>query len=635
MWHLSPIWQWHHRRDLTAAVGRSVLIRPVAVQANRLPCPCERAGWLFLLFGAFYRPLTGLIKLERVGIRMALVTLVPLLPLLAVIIVLAGKPERQYDRARLGVLPLAAAFVGAVITLVVVASEGAVSIRFYDPSAVANPALPLGFHIDRLSAVMMALISAVGTIVYRYSVNYMYQERGYGRFLALIGLTTFVLLCMVSSANLVMLFVCWQFLSYLLSLLAHNLAHAATREGALRTFTLLRVGDVAFLAGIVLAHSLYGTIEFHELFARAAETPITLAPLPGIEMSGATAVTLLIFIGAMSKSAQFPLHIWLPSSLYAPTPVHALLHAGIINAGGFLINRLAPLYGLSPTTLHVALVIGALTALLGASMMLAQNDIKKTLGFSTIGQMGYMIMECGLGAFALAVFHLIAHGLFKATVFLNCGNVIHKARQEPMFPHTSRTTGEAEFSRLTWSTGFVTTLLLPLLILLVTHGILRIPLLESQGAVIFLFFIWVTSSQAILTLTRLREVASWKVSAAMLLTLLFVVFTYLFVAERFTEFLYPDRDAVASYFQAAALPGPLFDGLVAMMTLLIVLGWFYLYAHTRGAILRMPAWVERVHVRLYLLFMNRLYLDTVYSKLGRAVRRLAYGVDRGFRGRTL
>jgi NADH-quinone oxidoreductase subunit L len=440
---------------------------------------------------------------------------------------------------------------------------------------------------------------------------------------------------MVSSANLVMLFVCWQLLSYLLSLLAHNLTHAATLEGAFRTFTLLRVGDVAFLAGIVLAHSLYGTIEFHELFARAAGTPITLFPLPGVEMSGATAVTLLIFIGAMSKSAQFPLHIWLPSSLYAPTPVHALLHAGIINAGGFLINRLAPLYGLSPTTLHVALVIGTLTAILGASMMLAQNDIKKTLGFSTIGQMGYMIMECGLGAFALAVFHLIAHGLFKATVFLNCGNVIHKARQEPVFPHTSHATEQAEFSRLTWATGLFTSLLMPLMILLVAHGALRIPILHSQGTVIFLFFIWVTSSQAILTLTRLRAVASWKVSGAMLLTLLFVVFTYLFAAERFTAFLYPDREAVASYFQAAALPGPLFDGLVAMTTLLIVLGWFYLYARARGEKMRMPPWVESGRARLYLLFMNRLYLDVVYAKLGRAVMRLASRLDRRSLGRTL
>ena len=278
-----------------------------------------------------------------------------------------------------------------------------------------------------------------------------------------------------------MLFIFWQLLSYLLYLLAHNLTHPATLEGAFKTFTFLRIGDAAFLAGIVLAHSLYGTIEFHELFARAAETSLTVSPFPGVEIGGPTAVTLLLFIGVMSKSAQFPLHVWLPSSLYAPTSVHALLHAGIINAGGFLMNRLAPLYGLSPITLHVALVVGTLTAILGASMMLTQNDIKKTLGFSTIGQMGYMIMECGLGAFGLAVFHLIAHGIFKATVFLNCGNVIHKARQEPAFPPAVQASEEAEISRLPWSIGFVTTLLMPLMILLVAHGVLQIPISKFAG----------------------------------------------------------------------------------------------------------------------------------------------------------
>lgn len=567
---------------------------------------------------------------------MSLVMLVPLLPLLAAIIVLIGKPDTKHERARrVGVPALVAAFLGSVVTLALVASQGPYIVRFYGPSSIINLALPFGFHIDRLSAVMMSLISAVGAIIYRYSINYMYQDRGYGRFLALIGFNTFVLLCMVSSANLVMLVVFWQFLSYSLYLLAHNLRHAATLEGAFRTFTILRVGDVAFLAGIVLAHSLYGTIEFHELFSRAADNPIMLSPFPGIEISGPTAVTLLIFIGAMSKSAQFPLHIWLPPALYAPTPVHALLHAGIINAGGFLINRLAPLYGLSSITLHVAFVIGTLTAVLGASMMLAQNDIKKTLGFSTIGQMGYMIMECGLGAFALAVFHLIAHGLFKATVFLNCGNVIHKARQEPLFPPSSRVAEEMEFSRLAWSTGFFTTLLMPLTILLVAHGALQIPIRDSQGAVIFLFFIWVTSSQAILTLTRLRAVASWKVSAAMLLTLLFVVFTYLFAAERFTAFLYPDREEVASYFRAAALPGPLFDGLVVMTTVLIVLGWFYLYARSRGHRMWVPAWFETLHVGLYVFFMNRLYLDTIYQKLGRGVMRMAGRLDKRLFGRAL
>ncbi len=563
---------------------------------------------------------------------MSAVLLVPLFPLLASLIIVVGTDKTRYARAKIAVWPIGAAFCGAIATLYVVATQGPISIRFYDPSSLASIAFPIGLHIDRLSAVMMVLISAVGTIIYTYSVGYMYQDPHEPRYLVLIGFTTFVLLCMVSSSNLMMLFIFWQFLSYLLYVLAHNHAHALTLEGAFRTFTLLRVGDVAFLSGIVLAHSLYGTLEFQALFAKAADTSIVLSPLPGIEISGPTAVTLLLFIGGMSKSAQFPIHIWLPRSLYAPTPVHALLHAGIINAGGFLINRLAPLFGLSSTTLHVAFVVGTMTAILGATMMLAQNDIKKTLGFSTIGQMGYMIMECGLGAFSLAVFHLIAHGLFKATVFLNCGNVIHKARQEPHFPHADHQEEGESFSRLTWLTGFVTTLFIPLLILLVTHGVLRISLLESQGTVIFLFFIWITSSQAILTLTRLRAVASWKVSAAMLLTLLFVVFVYLFAVVSFTAFLYPDPEEVASYFQAAALPNWLFDVMIVMATLMTISGWIYLYMRAHGRTMWMPTWIEGVRIRLYVVFINRLYTDEIYELLGKSLMRVLHRFDKSAQG---
>ena len=564
---------------------------------------------------------------------MSYAILVPLLPLLTALIAVIGGDGSKDRRAKIGALPIITAFLGAIATLVLVSSQGPITVRFYEPGSAANPALPMGFYFDRLSAVMMTLITLVGTIIYLYSTGYMYQDRGYSRYLGLIAFTTFVLLCMVSSANLVMLFVFWQLLSWLLFLLAHNHAHAATLDGAFKTFTFLRVGDVAFLAGIVLAHSLYGTIEFQELFARAAATPIVLSPFPGLKISGATAVTLLIFAGAMSKSAQFPIHIWLPSSLYAPTPVHALLHAGIINAGGFLLNRLAPLYGLSSTTLHIVFVVGMLTAMLGASMMLVQNDIKKTLGFSTIGQMGYMIMECGLGAFSLAVFHLIAHGLFKATVFLNCGNVIHKARQEPAFPHHDHALEETELSRLTWLTGFLATLVLPLSILLAAHGVLHIPLLESQGTVIFVFFAWVTSSQAILTLTSLRAVASWKVAGAMLLTLLLVVFTYLFAAETFTAFLYQDPAEVDRYFRAAALPARLFDALVVTATLSTILGWFVVYANAHGRTMRAPAWVERLRVRLYVLFMNRLYVEVLYAGLGRRLMRMAHRVDKHSFGR--
>lgn len=567
---------------------------------------------------------------------MSFVLLVPLLLLTAALIVVIGADRSLETRAKFAAYPVGAAFCGAVATLYYVAVQGPITIRFYNPESVASLTFPIGFFIDRLSAIMMTLITGVSTLIYVYSTGYMYQDRHMRRYLALICFTDFVLICMVSSANLMMLFFFWQILSYLLYLLAHNHGHAATLQGAFKTFTLLRVADAAFLAGIVLAHQLYGTLEFQELFSRAAERPITLSLWPGVEISASTAVTLLIFIGAMGKSAQFPLHYWLPGSLYAPTPVHALLHAGIINAGGFLINRLAPLFGLSPTTLHVAFVVGTLTAVLGAAMMLAQNDIKKTLGFSTIGQMGYMIMECGLGAFSLAVFHLIAHGLFKGTVFLNCGNVIHKARQEPHFPHVNREEEEENFSPLTWSTGFVTTLVIPLLILLVTHGILRIPLLESQGTVIFLFFIWLTSSQAILTLTRLRAIASWKVSAAMLMTLLFVVFVYLFAVESFTAFLYPNPEEVASYFQAADLPNWLFDSIVLMATILTVFSWCYLYLRAHGRAIWLPGWVSRWvedgRNGLYVLFMNRLYADELHQFLGRTVTRLIHRFDKRERG---
>jgi NADH-quinone oxidoreductase subunit L len=562
-------------------------------------------------------------------VLVSLALAVPLLLLLASCLVVIGPDRTLHIRTKLAAYPVGTAFVGAIVILWLVATEGPITIRFYDPTSHATLAFPIGLYIDRLSAVMMTLITGVSTVIYCYSTGYMYQDRHVRRYLALICFTDFVLLCMVSSANLMMLFLFWQVLSYLLYLLSHNHAHPATLRGAFKTFTLLRVADVAFLAGIVLAYQLYGTLEFQDLFARAAGNPITLSLWPGLEVSATTAVTSLLFIGAMGKSAQFPLHLWLPGSLFAPTPVHALLHAGIINAGGFLINRLAPLFGLSSTTLHIAFVVGTLTAILGATTMLAQNDIKKTLGFSTIGQMGYMIMECGLGAFSLAVFHLIAHGLFKGTVFLNCGNVIHKARQEPAFPHADPRADEQEFSRLTWFTGFTTTLLIPLVILLVTHGVLHIPLLESQGTVIFLFFIWVTSSQAILTLIRLRAVASWKVSVAMLLILIFVVFVYLFAVESFTAFLYPNPGEVAAYFQAAALPDWLFDGLIGGTALVIILGWFYIYAQAHGRTIWVPSLVEGLRLRLYVLFMNRLYADEGYQALGQSVMRVAHRIDKG------
>ena len=565
---------------------------------------------------------------------MSAIVLVPLLPLVTAMIVIGGNDSTRLNRAKIAAWPIGLAFCSALVTLYVVATGGPIALRLYDPGKSMVFTVPIGLYVDRLSAVMMVLISGIGTIIYTYSIEYMDQDSHQRRYLALIGVTVFVLLCLVSSANLLMLFILWQLLSYLLYILVHNHGHRDTLESAFRTFTLLRVGDIAFLGGIALAYSLYGTLEFPDLFAVAAQSTATVSPFPGVEFDGSTAVTLLLLIGGMSKSAQFPFHVWLPRYLYAPTPVTALLHAGIINAAGFLINRMAPLFGMSSTTLHVAFVIGTLTAVLGATMMLVQNDIKNMLGFSTIGQMGYMVMECGLGAFSLAVFHLIAHGLFKATVFLNCGNVIHKARQEPSLPHSRHQTEEIRYSPLTWTTGFITTLLIPLLILLATHGVLEIPLLESQGTVIFLFFIWITSSQAILTLTRLRAVASWKVSAAMLVTLLFIVFVYLFAVETFTAFLYPNPEEVASYFKTAELPTWLFDLMLVVSTQLTIAGWIYVYMRAHGRTIWSPPWIDDLRIRLYVLVLNRFYVDPVLYRASRALTSAIQRLDKYARERA-
>lgn len=531
---------------------------------------------------------------------------------------------------KIGALAHVLAFGVALLVLYEVTAPDHAAFRvflFASPLSVL-PSFELFF--DRLAAVMMVLITGIGTLLYLYSIRYMQQERGRARYQTLLALAISTLLCMVSSANLLMLFLFWQLLSWLLSLLAHNYAHTPTAQSSFRTFIILRAGDVAFLSGIVLAYHLYGTVEFSQLFLRAAADQTTLSlfwPVSGLEIKGATAVTLLIFIGAMSKSAQIPLHMWLPDSLYAPTPIHALLHAGIINAGGFILNRLAPLYGLSPATLHVVFAIGVLTAMLGASMMLTQNDIKKTLACSTIGQMGYMIMECGLGAFALAVFHLIAHGLFKATIFLNCGNVIHHARQEPRMPHKPDAAAQTDFSPLTWATGFITSLLLPLIILLAAHGVLQIPLMDAQGVVIFLFFSWVTASQAILTIYRIRTVGSWKLAGIMLFTLVMVMSTYLFAAQRFTHFLYPAHSEVAAYFQAAALPGWLFNSTVAATALLVTMGWIFIYAKNHGQSIHLPDWISGLQIRCYLFFMNRLYLDALALRLSQGFRHVIHQLD--------
>ncbi len=550
-----------------------------------------------------------------------------LAPLLAATVNAAIGPILAQKAYRFGMICHVVTLFVSLQILYNVVTSGVKTIALLPAAVPGNGLFSFTFYLDRLSSIMFVLIALVSLIIYVFGMKYMRQEPGYNRFNALINSATFVLLCLVSSSNLLTLFIFWQLLSTMLYFLAYQHTHLPTMNGAFRTFIILRLGDLAFLGGILLAYQTYNTLSLSEIFDQVQTINQTVTLWQGFSIDVNTAIALLIFVGAMSKSAQFPLHIWVQDALYAPTPMTALLHAGIINAGGFLINRLAPLYGQSPSALHIIFVIGVVTTIVGSSLMLTQNDIKKTLGFSTIGQMGFMIMECGLGAFALAVFHLVAHGLFKATIFLYCGNVIHKTRKSPPLPPPLQKTSiegvsyggdeQTEFSLVTWLTGLSTTLVLPLLILLAAHGLLNIPLMDFQGATIFMFFSWVTSSQAIMTIYHMQSKAtinlSAKISVAMITALVVIVFTYLWAVETFTYFLYPDHDIVSSYFMAAALPSWIFDSIIVLTALGVVSWWGVDYRQAHGKAFNKPGWATDLKTKTYVMLINSLYIDRFYK----------------------
>jgi len=500
----------------------------------------------------------------------------------------------------------------------------------HDPTLLQLPGFPHPFTpillFDRLAAVMMVLITGVSLIIHVYSRRYMQGEPGYVRFFALLSLLTFLLLSLVTSGNLFWMFLCWHAVTWVLkALLSFDQTRPAARQAGRTGWWVLGLGDAALVIATILIFTTFGTLNVTDLF-QAVKDP-SRVPIFGQgswwEVDAITVVTLVLVITIMTKSAQFHFNIWLPGTIEAPTPVSAVLHAGIVNAGGFLVNRLAPFYGMAPTTLHVLFLVGALTALIGAATMLVQSSIKRTLVYSTMGQMGYMVMECGLGAFALAIFHLCAHGLFKATLFLNSGANIHRARLDFNVPGHRVTREAGVFSFMTWATGLVITLLLPLVILLIAHGLVNVELFETQGTVIFLFFAWVTSAQAIFSLYRLSAVASWKVSATMIGTLGLIGMTYLWAAESFTHFLYPAHGQAAAFFKAAAWPQGLFDTFVVVSALLVVAVWVFLYGKAHGARLLLPNWLNRVYRRIYVAFLNGLYVEN-------AVRALASGPLRGW-----
>ncbi len=290
-----------------------------------------------------------------------------------------------------------------------------------------NIRFEIGFLIDPLSATMMMVVSFVSLMVHIYTIGYMADDPGYQRFFSYISLFTFSMLMLVMSNNFLQLFFGWEavgLVSYLL------IGFWYTRPTAiyanLKAFLVNRVGDFGFLLGIALVLMYFGTLDYAAVFANAGRLAgNTIELFPGVEWSLIAVICILLFIGAMGKSAQFPLHVWLPDSMEGPTPISALIHAAtMVTAGIFMVARMSPLFELSETALSFVLVIGAITAFFMALIATVQYDIKRVVAYSTLSQLGYMTMSLGASAYSAAIFHLFTHAFFKAVLFLGAGSVI-------------------------------------------------------------------------------------------------------------------------------------------------------------------------------------------------------------------
>lgn len=325
----------------------------------------------------------------------------------------------------LTILGVLVAFVISAMTLKSVAIDGA---RFnetlYTWMVVGGLKMEIGFLVDGLTAMMMCVVTFVSLMVHIYTIGYMEEDEGYNRFFAYISLFTFSMLMLVMSNNMLQLFFGWEavgLVSYLLIGFWFNKPTAIFAN--MKAFLVNRVGDFGFILGIGLLAAYAGTLNYTEVFAKSGE--IAALSLPGTDWMLITVICICLFIGAMGKSAQFPLHVWLPDSMEGPTPISALIHAAtMVTAGIFMVARMSPLFELSDAALSFIMVIGAITALFMGFLGIIQNDIKRVVAYSTLSQLGYMTVALGASAYSVAVFHLMTHAFFKALLFLAAGSVI-------------------------------------------------------------------------------------------------------------------------------------------------------------------------------------------------------------------
>jgi len=389
----------------------------------------------------------------------ALLTVVPMAPLVGAIV--AGLFGRQIGRAgahTVTILGVLVSFVISAWVLYAVAVDGArFNATIYEWMQVGSLKMEIGFLVDGLTAMMMTVVTFVSLMVHVYTIGYMADDPGYQRFFSYISLFTFSMLMLVMSNNFLQLFFGWEavgLVSYLL------IGFWFTRPTAIfanmKAFIVNRVGDFGFILGIGLVVAFAGTLDYREAFAKGDE--LAQLAFPASDWRLITVICICLFIGAMGKSAQFPLHVWLPDSMEGPTPISALIHAAtMVTAGIFMVARMSPLFELSDTALSVVMTIGAITALFMGFLGVIQNDIKRVVAYSTLSQLGYMTVALGASAYSVAVFHLMTHAFFKALLFLAAGSVIIGMHHDQDIRNMG---GLKKYMPITWITSLLGSLAL-------------------------------------------------------------------------------------------------------------------------------------------------------------------------------
>ena len=387
--------------------------------------------------------------------------LVPFAPLVGAMVAgFAGRAIGKKATHRVAILGVLVSLLASLWVMHDVSQGNTFNGALYSWAVIGKLKMEVGFLIDQLTAMMMVVVTFVSLMVHVYTIGYMEEDDGYQRFFAYIRLFTFSMLMLVMSNNLLQLFFGWEavgLVSYLLIGFWYTKPSAIYAN--LKAFMVNRVGDFGFVLGIGLLVAWTGSLDYAEIFAAAPNLEkVTIQLIGDTPWSLITVTCICLFVGAMGKSAQFPLHVWLPDSMEGPTPISALIHAAtMVTAGIFMVSRMSPLYEMSEVALSFVMIIGAITAFFMGLMGIIQNDIKRVVAYSTLSQLGYMTVALGASAYSVAVFHLMTHAFFKALLFLGAGSVIIGMHHDQDIRHMG---GLRKYMPITWITSLIGSLAL-------------------------------------------------------------------------------------------------------------------------------------------------------------------------------